>query len=368
MRAGHRQDELSYKGPTTKTDFPMNPPECVSAIIPARNEERTIAQAAISLAEQPEIPEIIVVDDQSSDDTGAILRRLAAEQPKLRVVEGEELPPGWVGKNRAAWLGAQTAACDWLLFTDADAVHLPGSTARALSEARSSGADLLSYSPGQEMHTWWERALIPFVFCRLSQLYSYATINNPDSPAAAANGQYLLIKRSVYEQIGGHAAVRDDVLEDVALARLAKSGGFRLHFAPGDQICRVRMYSNFAAMWEGWSKNLLPLVTWSGQRVTWELFFMVPWFALLCLLVVPFLRTPWEATFAVLGVAMLAGRHASYAGLLRKNRFPRSSVLYYLAGVALYCAALLASDWGYARGKIAWKGREYPVVTPVRRS
>ena len=162
--------------------------------------------------------------------------------------------------------------------------------------------------------------------------------------------------------------MRDDVLEDVALARLAKSGGFRLHFAPGDQICRVRMYSNFAAMWEGWSKNLFPLVTWSGQRVTWELFFMVPWFALLCLLVVPFLRAPWDATFAVLGVAMLAGRHASYAGLLRKNRFPRSSVLYYLAGVTLYCAALLASDWGYARGKIAWKGREYPVVTPVRRS
>jgi glycosyltransferase involved in cell wall biosynthesis len=341
----------------------MKPDECVSAIIPARNEERTIARAVKSVAEQPEIREIIVVNDQSIDGTGEILRGLAAEQPKLRVLEAQELPPGWVGKNHAAWLGAQTAACDWLLFTDADAVHLPGSTTRALSEARSSGADLLSYSPGQEMHTWWERALIPFVFCRLSQLYSYATINNPDSPAAAANGQYLLIRRSAYEQIGGHSAVRDDVLEDVALARLAKSGGFRLHFAPGDQICRVRMYSNFAAMWEGWSKNLLPLVTWSGQRVTRELLSVIPWIPLLCLLL-----TPWHVAFGALGIFLLAGRHASYAGLLRKNRFPRSSVLYYLVSVGLYCAALLASDWGYARGKIAWKGREYPVVTPVRRS
>src|SRR5438309_2658198 len=341
----------------------MNLPECVSAIIPARNEERTIAQAAISLAEQPEIPEIIVVDDQSSDGTAGILRRLAAEQPKLRVVEGEELPPGWVGKNRAAWLGAQKAACDWLLFTDADAVHLRGSTARALSEARSSGADLLSYSPGQEMHTWWERALIPFVFCRLSQLYSYATINDPDSPAAAANGQYLLIRRSVYEQIGGHAAVRDEVLEDVARARVAKSAGFRLHFGPGDHICRVRMYSNFGAMWEGWSKNLLPLVTWSGQRVTRELVSVIPWIPLLCLLL-----TPFHIVLGALGLLLLAGRHASYAALLRKNRFPLASVLYYLVGAALYCAALLASDWGYARGKIAWKGREYPVATPARRS
>jgi glycosyltransferase involved in cell wall biosynthesis len=346
----------------------MNPDKCVSAIIPARNEERTVGQAIISVAEQPEVREIVVIDDQSSDGTGEILRRLKAEQPKLRAFEAGPLPTGWIGKNHAAWLGAQKAACDWLLFTDADAVHLPGSTARALAEAKSSGADLVSYSPGQEMHTWWERALIPFIFCRLSQLYSYAVINDPESPAAAANGQYLLIRKNVYEQIGGHEAVRGEVLEDVALARLAKSAGFRLHFGPGDQICRVRMYSSFKAMWEGWSKNLLPLVTWSGQRVTRELFFVIPWISLLFLSLVPFVLAPWDALFGVVGIGLLAGRHASYAGLLRKNRFPVSSVLYYLVGVGLYCAALLASDWGYARGKIAWKGREYPVATPARRS
>jgi len=346
----------------------MNPNECVSAIIPARNEERTIAQAVRSVAEQLEIREIVVIDDQSSDGTAELLRRLAHEQPKLRAFEAGSLPAGWVGKNHAAWAGAQRAGCDWLLFTDADAVHLPGSAARALAEAKSSGADLVSYSPGQEMHTWWERAVIPFVFCRLSQLYSYAAVNDPESPAAAANGQYLLVRRKVYEQIGGHAAVHEEVLEDVALARLAKAAGFRLHFGPGEEICRVRMYSSFGAMWEGWSKNLLPLVSWSGQRVTRELLFVMPWIPLLCLVLVAFLRAPWDAVLGVLGVGLLAGRHASYAGLLRKNRFPFSSVLYYLAGVGVYCAALLASDWGYARGKIAWKGREYSVATPVRRS
>src|SRR5713101_4883140 len=147
----------------------MNPAECVSAIIPARNEERKIARAVRSVAEQPEIKEIVVIDDQSSDATGEILRQLASEQPKLRALEAGPLPAGWVGKNHAVWVGAQKATCEWLLFTDADAVHLPGSTARALAEARTFGADLISYSPGQEMHTWWERALIPFVFCRLSQ-------------------------------------------------------------------------------------------------------------------------------------------------------------------------------------------------------
>jgi chlorobactene glucosyltransferase len=229
----------------------MNSDECVSAIVPARNEERTIARVVRSLAEQPEIREIIVVNDQSSDRTGEILKRLAAEVPKLRAFEAPPLPPGWVGKNHAAWMGAQRAGCEWLLFTDADAMHLPGSTTRALAEAMSSGADLVSYSPGQEMHTWWERAVIPCIFCRLSQLYSYSAVNDPGSPAAAANGQYLLIRRTVYEQIGGHASVKDEVLEDVALARLGKSAGYRLHFGPGEEICRVRMYANFKDMWEG---------------------------------------------------------------------------------------------------------------------
>ncbi len=149
----------------------------------------------------------------------------------------------------------------------------------------------------------------------------------------------------------------------MALARLAKAAGIRLHFAPGEQMCRVRMYSNFRSMWEGWSKNLLPLISWRGQRVTRELWSVIPWMPITCLLL-----TPWHAIFGALGVLLLAGRHASYAALVRKNRFPLSSVLYYLPGVCLYCAALLSSDWGYARGKIAWRGREYPVVTPARRS
>ena len=341
----------------------MNPKPNVSAIVPARNEERTIGLSVASLAEQPEVHEIIVVNDQSTDATGEILRRLAAEQPKLRVVDAGPLPAGWVGKNHAAWLGAEKASCDWLLFTDADAVHLPGSTARALADAGSSGAALVSYSPGQEMHTWWERAMIPFVFCRLSQLYSFAAVNDPESPAAAANGQYLLIQRSAYEKIGGHAAVREEVLEDVALARLAKAAGIRLHFAPGDAICRVRMYATFGDMWEGWSKNLLPLIAWSGQGVTREIITVGPWIPLLCLVL-----GAVNLVIGALGLLLLAGRHISYARLLRKNRFPRSGVLYYLLGVVLYCAVLTSSDWGYARGKIAWKGREYPVAAPVRRS
>src|SRR5260370_40745981 len=101
-------------------------------------------------------------------------------------------------------------------------------------------------------------------------------MNDSDSPAAAANGQYLLIRRQVYEQIGGHAAVRGEVLEDGAVARMAKAAGFRLHFAPGDDICRVRMYSRFKAMGECWAKDLLPFVAMAGQRGAGRSCFCIP--------------------------------------------------------------------------------------------
>ncbi len=334
----------------------MNPTDTVSAILPVRNEEAAVERAVVSLAAQLEVREILVVNDQSTDGTARVLAQLASKEPKLHVLDAGPLPSGWVGKNHAAWQGAQRANERWLLFTDADALHLPGSAARALADAATTGAAVVSYSPAQELHTWWERSLIPFIFCRLSELYSYAAVNDPQSPAAAANGQYLLVRRDAYDAIGGHAAVSSEVLEDVALARRAKAAGVGLYFAPGVEIARVRMYSSFRAMWEGWTKNLFPLLKTPGQTVTRELLSVIPWIPLLC-----FLALPLHVGFGVLGVLLLAGRHASYAAQLSRNRFPRSDVLYYLAGVALYAAVLLSSDWHYARGKVAWKGREYPV-------
>jgi len=342
----------------------MNPHPSVSAIVPARNEEATIAAAVESLAAQPEIAEIIVIDDQSTDGTAALLQQLSSRYAQLRVLETKELPAGWVGKNYAVSLGAAQATAEWLLFTDADGVHLPGSTAHALADAAANGAGLVSYSPEQETKFWWEKALIPFVYTRLSRKYSYDEVNDPDSPAAAASGQYLMIRREDYLRIGGHAAVAGDVLEDVALALIAKQAGVGLHFASGSLIMRVRMYRTFGAMWQGWTKNLFPLMGKTTEGATGgtsravgrELFRVVPWIPLM-LLPLALVHLIW----GVLGLALLAGRHAAYAADLRRNRFPGGLALYYLPGVALYAAALLNSEWRYARGSVAWKGREYPV-------
>ncbi len=339
----------------------MSPNAIVSAIVPARNEEATIARAVVSLAAQPEIAEIIVINDQSTDHTAAVLNELAARIGQLRVLETQQVPTGWVGKNYAVTLGAARATGDWLLFTDADAMHLPGSTARALADAASSGAALVSYSPEQETRTWWERAMIPFVYGRLAEHFSYGEVNDPGSPAAAANGQYLLIRRDAYEAIGGHRSVSGEVLEDVALARGAKQAGYLLHFAPGQGIARVRMYRSFAQMWQGWTKNLFPLLGGRPGAVARELLSVVPWIPAALLLLG---GVHWA--LLALGLLLLAERHAAYAAVLRGNRFPISRILYYVPAVILYSAALLVSARRYARGTVVWKGREYPVGTPGR--
>src|ERR1017187_2573670 len=228
----------------------------VSAIIPARNEEVNVARVVRSLANQPGLREILVVDDQSADRTAEILTALKLEIPLLRTLRVESLPDGWMGKTYAVAQGARAATGDWLLFTDADTEHLGGSLAELLQRAEDEHADLLSLSPGQETPTWWEKSVIPFVFVKLASLFRFEEVSDPQSPAAAANGQYLLVRREIYQRSGGHEAVKSAILEDVELARRIKVLGGKLLFLPGARWVRTRMYQSFGEMWQGWTKNL----------------------------------------------------------------------------------------------------------------
>jgi glycosyltransferase involved in cell wall biosynthesis len=225
----------------------------VSIVVPARNEETCLGACLESLLAQKGADfEVIVVDDSSSDRTRAI----AESYSGARVISPSPLAEGCSGKCNAAQAGADVAGGEWLLFTDADTVHLPGSLARALAEAREHRADLLSYSPQQEVHGLIERALMTVIFAELAVTYRAKDVSDPTSPAAAANGQYLLISREAYNAVGGHAAVARTLLEDVALAQAVKRSGRRLRFRYGGDMVRTRMYRNVAALWEGWTKNL----------------------------------------------------------------------------------------------------------------
>jgi cellulose synthase/poly-beta-1,6-N-acetylglucosamine synthase-like glycosyltransferase len=338
----------------------------VSAIIPARNEEASIARAVESVAAQPEVEEVIVVNDQSRDRTAGILAQLMLSIPKLRVLETRGLPSGWTGKNYALSMGVAAAHGDWLLFTDADTYHLPGSTQRALADASENKAALVSYSPEQEMETFWERALIPFVYCRLAARFSFARVNNPDLPDAASNGQFLLIRRDVYESVGGHAGVASEILEDVALARRVKHSGNRIYFTAPVGVVRTRMYRTFGAMWQGWTKNLYPLMGGSFSSVLRELCAVFPWAtaAVLALFYPAAAKAHDLLVFTTCCIGLFLAAHAMYAAQLYRNLFGLRYVQYYVPGACLYSAALIASWWKNTRGSVVWKGRTYPSKAP----
>jgi glycosyltransferase involved in cell wall biosynthesis len=335
----------------------------ISAIVPARNEEANIARVVESLDGQAEVREIIVVNDQSSDRTAEILAELGARVANLRVIEISELPVGWVGKNFAAATGAGAATGDWLLFVDADTQLLPGAACRAFADAEEHTASLVSYSPEQVMETLAEEILIPFVYTRLAERFSFERVNDPALPDAAANGQFLMIRRDAYAAVGGHEAVRARVLEDVALARLVKASGRNIFFGPGQGIARTRMYRTFGALWQGWTKNLYELMGGTPGSFAREILETFPWLEIglvICGLCVAG-RSRW-ILFAAAAI-VLAGSHLRYARALRRNRYPLSIIQYYMPASLLYACVLAASAWKYGRGAVSWKGRRYPAGT-----
>jgi glycosyltransferase involved in cell wall biosynthesis len=334
-------------------------PDLVTAIVPARNEETVIAACVESLARQPEIVQIIVVNDQSSDATAEVVRNSMKRIPQLRLLETTDLPEGWVGKNHALWVGVEQATSPWLLFTDADAVHFANSVERALQVAREQEAGLVSFSPEQISHKWYEKALIPFVYLRLAKKFSYDRVNDPASPVAAANGQFLLIRRDVYDAIDGHRGVAGEVLEDVAIAVRVKQLGHRIWFGSGRGLVRTRMYTSFRTMWEGWKKNLYRLIGGTTWAVFREMESTLPW--------IPFLLISFGLQYPFLlflGILFLIARQTIYGLDLARNHYRFSFIFYYLPAVFLYAGVLWASYRSHVKGKIAWKGREYSIGAP----
>jgi len=338
-------------------------------IVPARNEEANIERAVRSLAAQQEVREILVVDDNSEDGTWEILEVMKAEMPPLRALRIDSLPEGWLGKTYAASVGAREASGDWLLFADADTEHLPGSLSAVLEGAEREGADLLSLSPGQITPTWWEKAVIPLIYVNLARLYRFEEVSDPTSAAAAANGQYLLIRRGMYARVGGHQAVRNEILEDVELAKRVKSAGGKVLFLPGAAWVRTRMYHTFGEMWAGWSKNLFLLYGRSLAKVSRALaelcaLDLLPQFFFIVLLM--WLLSGGGNVIVLAGalgcLLIVLVRHVRYMRAVTHLGFDSRVAAWRLEGAAILSALLVNSVIAHRLSHhVDWKGRRYSV-------
>lgn len=339
----------------TAIDIPSGLP-AVSVIVPARNEEACLGPCLTSLLSQQNVTfEILVIDDHSTDHTREIAASFAS--PRLRVIEAGSIPKGWTGKNNAVTAGARAARGQWLLFTDADTVHRPRSLARSLEEAKRHGAAMLSYSPEQIVKTFAEKAVMPVIFAELAASFRPSQVSDPNSPAAAANGQYILITREAYDAVGGHAAIAGDLLEDVALARAVKRSGRKIFFRYAGDAVQTRMYRSFAQLREGWTKNLALLFPSPARLAALRALEFVLIVASFSISIATALRGHPQPALAagILGVTL----YSVFLARIRRAHFAWDANILALLGLPLFAYLLLRSRKMHATGSVNWKGRKY---------
>lgn len=331
----------------------------VHVIVPARNEEDCIGRCLQSLAAQRGIDfRITLVDDGSTDRTRMIAESVAG----VEVMTAPDPEEGVSGKCNALIAAASGSQAKWLLFTDADTFHYPGSLAAAVKEAEEFGVDLLSYSPEQELGSFAERIVMPLVFADLVRVYPSERVNDPRDPVAAANGQYILIRREVYHAMGGHKYVSDKLLEDLALAKIYKASGHKIWFRYGRGMVRTRMYRSSQAMYEGWIKGLTVLFRYPLVLAAIHLLLFVATLALLAGGSFMLKRSPIPG-LELLGLGLLF--YLGHVLRVRRSNFPWADNLLSFLGLPVY-VSLLWRSWlhSHVRGEVTWKGRTYRQSAP----
>ncbi len=291
---------------------------------------------------------------------------MAGTYPNLQIQQGTEPPPEWAGKPFALTQGADQATGEWLCFIDADTFCNPSCLASALACARDQQADLFSILTAQELGSFWEKTILPLVFTALSVGFPADKVNDPKQPQAIANGQFILIRRSVYQAIGGHRSVYDQIAEDKALAERVKHLGYRLIIADGRAVAHTRMYTNLSEIWEGWTKNI-----YLGMRDRLGLLLVGALVGLLGALLLPFwLLTglAWltasglPAAWVVIGEACLVWVVLLWYRVRAARAF-NISAAYALTlplGALIFTAMMASSAYKVLSGQgVTWKGRTY---------
>ena len=249
-------------------------PQKVSIIVPARNEETNIAHCLFHLMKQdhPDL-EIIVVDDRSDDRGPHLMENFKKLSPvSVKIIRVEKLPPGWTGKNHAMFVGSKAASGEWLLFTDADTTHETYSVRSALAAAQKGDADFLTLAPQVECRSFWENTIQPLAVSSLALWFNTHELNEPGSKTVLANGQFILVKKKVYEAVGGNESVKNEVVEDVELAKKVKQAGYTVRFLNGTLLYSTRMYTCLKQIVTGWTRIFVYLFNKNIPRILHKIF------------------------------------------------------------------------------------------------
>ena len=359
----HNQYQLDV---IVKPVVPSEDAPLISVCIPARNEERNIGRCVEALLAQtyPNF-EIIVLDDRSTDATPEILENLAKacslRKVPLKVISGSDLPSGWAGKPHALTQAAAAARGEWLCFVDA--------VTAVYAKAVDTKADLFTIMTKQIMLTFWERAVLPLVMLALSVGFSPRKVNDPERKDAIANGQFILVRRSVYEAVGGHEAIKDSIVEDKDLAVLVKGKDYRLVVADGRQVASTRMYTSLAEMWEGWTKNIylglrddrgLLLLGVFGAFLAFTAALLLPAWVIWGVILTG-TGLGLEGSLVLIEAILLWGYLIYWRVLASRGMdIPAWYALTVPVGAGVFAAMMVTSAWNVLSGRgVTWKGRTY---------
>jgi chlorobactene glucosyltransferase len=345
---------------TDVRNFPVAGAVPVSVIIPARNESATIDNLLTSMLASRHRPlEVIVVDDRSTDDTRTRIEAWLPRDPRLYLVAGRELPTGWLGKPWACAQGAASATGTVLVFTDADTTHHPDLIGHAVGALEAESADLLTLTSEQTCTTFWERLVMPQIWALLGWRYPPAAVSKATKPhQVVANGQFIAVTRAGYDEVGGHEAVKAEVVEDLALAQHYLLAGKRLRMMHGESLLSTRMYRSLAEMVEGWSKNLYLGARQSLRGIPW----LIPFAPLGMMLGIAFWLVPLVLLVAgvarpAMGVAV-AFSLAYWMVISAGMKIPLRYAFGYPAGAAMALWIAVRSATRGAR-RVEWRGRTY---------
>lgn len=332
----------------------------LSVLVPARDEEDNIGPCVRSLLAQEYLDfEVLVLDDASSDGTGRIVAELAKEHDRLGLLVGRPLPSDWLGKHWACHQLAQAAEGELLLFTDADTRHHPHTFRDGVAALLAEEADLLTALPRYEVVSWAERLVIPVLAWSIFSFLPLDLARRLRLPALSATaGQFMLFRRRAYEQVGGHAAVRQQVVDDLALGWRIKAYGLRWRLLDGGRHIRCRMYQSFRGVYEGLSKNLLAAFGYNVPLFVfvWLWLGIVFWEPLVVIILgvtgvsMPALSPVLAATAIVLSLLLWALSH-------RRFGFPLYLSFLYPFSMLLVDIIAGRSVWLTLRGQATWKGR-----------
>lgn len=351
-RSGWRPARLGSMPPDALPAFPR-----LSIIVPALNEEETIeaAMRTLLVLDYPDL-EIIAVDDRSTDRTGAILDSLAAQDSRLRVAHVETLPPGWLGKNHALQTAANSAAGEYLLFTDADVHFEPTTLRRAIALAAQKELDHLVVFPEVELHGFWETVTVWFFGIMLVLKYRPWRVPDPEAKDSYLGiGAFNLVRADAYRRMGGHAALPMEVADDMKLGKLLKESGTRADSASSDGMVRVRWVVGLRGMVTGLTKNLFagfgfrPLPALASAAA---LFLFAAWPP------IGLFVGPWPARFVCLCTLWLMVLTAQAAPAAR-HKSPLHGLAFPLAALVLIYIIFRSMAFTYREGGIRWRGTFY---------